>query len=87
MTAGPPPGGGVSGRLRRLPRRAWIAITGTATAASLGLALLVFTAVFISVAIPRASLGQRTRRSSVSSPRRPPRQRRYSAISLTPHST
>jgi len=60
MTAGPPPGGGVSGRLRRLPRRAWIAITGTATAASLGLALLVFTAVFISVAIPRASLGQRT---------------------------
>ena len=60
MTAGPPPGGGVSGRLRRLPRRAWIVITGTAAAASLGLALLVFTAGFISVAIPRASLGQRT---------------------------
>jgi putative ABC transport system permease protein len=61
MTAGPPPGGGPSGRLRRLPRRGWIAISGTAAAASLGLALLVFTAVFISVAIPRASLGQRTR--------------------------
>ena len=60
MTAGPPAGGGVSGRLRRLPRQARIAITGTAAAASLGLALLVFTAVFISVAIPRASLGQRT---------------------------
>jgi putative ABC transport system permease protein len=60
MTAGPPPGGGRSGRLRRLPRRAWIAISGTAAAASLGLAFLVFAAVFISVAIPRASLGQRT---------------------------
>ena len=59
MTAGPPPGG-PPGRLRRLPRRGWIAISGTAGAASLGLALLVFTAVFISVAIPRASLGQRT---------------------------
>jgi putative ABC transport system permease protein len=60
MTAGPPPGG-LPGRLRRLPRRAWIAVSGSAAAASLGLALLVFAAVFISVAIPRASLGQRTR--------------------------
>jgi putative ABC transport system permease protein len=60
MTAAPSPAGR-PGRLRRLPRRAWIAISGTAGAASLGLALLVFTAVFISVAIPRASLGQRTK--------------------------
>jgi putative ABC transport system permease protein len=61
MMAGPRTGGGRPGRFRRLPRRAWIAISGTAAAASLGLALLVFTAVFISVAIPRANLGQRTR--------------------------
>ena len=61
MMAGPRTGGGRPGRFRRLPRRGWIAISGTAAAASLGLALLVFTAVFISVAIPRANLGQRTR--------------------------
>ena len=60
MTAGRRTGSSRPGRLRRRPRRAWIAISGTAAAASLGLAFLVFTAVFISVAIPRASLGQRT---------------------------
>jgi len=69
MTAGPPPGGtpgggtrggGAAGRLRSLPRRAAAAICGTAAAASAGLAVLVFAAVLISMAIPRASLGQRT---------------------------
>jgi putative ABC transport system permease protein len=60
MMAGPPPGGGTPGRLRLLPRRAATAICGTAAAASVGLALLVFAAVLISMAIPRASLGQRT---------------------------
>jgi putative ABC transport system permease protein len=60
VTAGPPPGG-LADRLRRFPHRAWITICGTAGAASLGLALLVCTAVFISVAVPRASLGQRTK--------------------------
>jgi putative ABC transport system permease protein len=70
MTAGPPPGGdtrgggapggGTPGRLRSLPRRAAAAICGTAAAASAGLAVLVFAAVLISMAIPRASLGQRT---------------------------
>jgi putative ABC transport system permease protein len=60
MTAGPPPGGGTPGGLRSLPHRAATAICGTATAASAGLAVLVFAAVLISMAIPRASLGQRT---------------------------
>jgi putative ABC transport system permease protein len=60
MTAGPPPGGGTPSRFRLLPRRAWTATCGTAAAASMGLALLVFAAVLISIAIPRASLGQRT---------------------------
>jgi putative ABC transport system permease protein len=41
-------------------RRAAAATFGTAAAASLGLTLLVFAAVLISMAIPRASLGQRT---------------------------
>ena len=61
MTAGPPPGGPTTGRLRALPRRAAAAICGTAAAASVGLALLVCAAVLISMAIPRASLGQRSR--------------------------
>jgi putative ABC transport system permease protein len=62
MTAGPPAGGGPPGRPRSqsLPRRALAATCGTAAAASAGLALLVFAAVLISMAIPRASLGQRT---------------------------
>jgi putative ABC transport system permease protein len=60
MTAGLPPGGVTPGRLGPLPRRAAAATCGTAAAASVGLALLVFAAVLISMAIPRASLGQRT---------------------------
>jgi putative ABC transport system permease protein len=40
--------------------RAWARIGGTGAAASVGLALLVFATVAISVALPRASLGQRT---------------------------
>jgi putative ABC transport system permease protein len=60
MTAGPPPHGGPPGRLRPGLHRAAAATCGTAGAASLGLALLVFVAVLISMAIPRASLGQRT---------------------------
>ena len=58
MTAGPPPGGGHSGPPRRRSARA--VICGTATAASVGLALLVFGATAIAMVIPRASLGQRT---------------------------
>jgi putative ABC transport system permease protein len=54
------PGGGALGGLRSLPRRAAAAICGTAAAASVGLAVLVFAAVLISMAMPRASLGQRT---------------------------
>ena len=57
---GLPPDGGPAVRLRALPRRAATTTCGTAAAASLGLALLVFAAVLISMAIPRASLGQRT---------------------------
>ena len=59
MTAGPPPGGG-PGRLRPRLHGAWTTVCGTATAASVGLALLVFGTVAISLAIPRGSLGQRT---------------------------
>jgi putative ABC transport system permease protein len=40
--------------------RAWVRIGGTGAAASVGLALLVCATVAISVALPRASLGQRT---------------------------
>jgi putative ABC transport system permease protein len=56
MTARRAPAGG----RRPSPRNAWAGITGTATAASLGLALLVLGTVLISVALPRASLSQRT---------------------------
>src|SRR6202046_983495 len=42
------------------PRGAWTAICGTSAAASIGLALLVLGTVFISMAIPRESLGLRT---------------------------
>ena len=45
--------------LRRLLRGAWTAICGTSPAASIGLALLVLGTVFISMAIPRESLGLR----------------------------
>jgi putative ABC transport system permease protein len=40
--------------------RAWFRIGGTGAAASMGLAALVLATVAISVALPRASLGQRT---------------------------
>jgi putative ABC transport system permease protein len=56
MTARRAPAGG----RRPSPRDAWVAITGTGVAASLGLALLVLGTVLISVALPRASLSQRT---------------------------
>ncbi len=42
------------------PRGAWTGICGTSAAASIGLALLVLGTVFISMAIPRESLGLRT---------------------------
>lgn len=42
-------------------RTAWSALTGTGAAASIGLALLVAVCTFIAVAVPRASLGSRTR--------------------------
>lgn len=58
MTAGPPPGG-VPGRLRSRLHGGWTAVCGTAAAASVGLALLVFGTAAISMAIPRGSLGQR----------------------------
>jgi putative ABC transport system permease protein len=57
---GPPPGAAPAVRLRALPRQAATTTCGTAAAASLGLSLLVFAAVLVSMAIPRASLGQRT---------------------------
>ena len=41
-------------------RAAWPAITGTAAAASVTLALLVLVCTFVAVAVPRASLGYRT---------------------------
>jgi putative ABC transport system permease protein len=41
-------------------RGGWVVITGTGAAASAGLALLVLATVLISMALPRASLGQRT---------------------------
>src|ERR1700735_3315151 len=53
------------------PRGAWTAICGTSAAASIGLALLVLGTVFISMAIPRESLGLRTaalRRSLAAAP-------------------
>ena len=57
VTTGAPPGGAAGrGRLRQL----WTVACGTGTAASIGLALLVLGTVFISMAIPRASQGQRT---------------------------
>jgi putative ABC transport system permease protein len=59
MTARPPPGGG-PGRLRSRLRGAWTTVCGTTTAASLGLALLVFGTVAISMAVPRGGLGHRT---------------------------
>ena len=39
---------------------AWPAMTGTAAAASVTLALLVLVCTFVAVAVPRASLGYRT---------------------------
>jgi len=48
----------------RVPGRlgaAWAAMTGTGAAGSLALALLVLVCAFIAVAVPRASLGYRTR--------------------------
>jgi putative ABC transport system permease protein len=42
-------------------RTAWSALTGTGAAASIALALLVLACTFIAVAVPRASLGSRTR--------------------------
>ena len=39
----------------------WAGLTGTGEAASLGLGLLVLICVFVAVAMPRASLGMRTR--------------------------
>src|SRR5215467_3630593 len=48
--------GGVVNRARA----AWPAITGTAAAASVTLALLVLVCTFMAVAVPRASLGYRT---------------------------
>ena len=41
-------------------RAAWPAMTGTAAAASVTLALLVLACTFVAVAVPRASLGYRT---------------------------
>ena len=41
-------------------RAAWPAMTGTAAAASVTLALLVLVCTFVAVAVPRASLGYRT---------------------------
>ena len=38
----------------------WAAVAGTAAAASIALAMLVLTCVFVAVAVPRASLGYRT---------------------------
>ena len=42
-------------------RASWRAATGSAAAASLMLAILVLASVFVAVAVPRASLGYRTR--------------------------
>ena len=47
------------GRVSRA-RAAWPAMTGTAAAASVTLALLVLVCTFVAVAVPRASLGYRT---------------------------
>ncbi len=49
-------GTGLAGRARS----AWPAVTGTAAAASVTLALLVLVCAFVAVAVPRASLGYRT---------------------------
>jgi hypothetical protein len=49
-----------SRRRRPSARGAWVMITGTGAAASVGLGLLVLATVLISMALPRASLGQRT---------------------------
>jgi putative ABC transport system permease protein len=46
--------------LRDRIRAAWPALTGTATAASVTLALLVLVGTLVAVAVPRASLGYRT---------------------------
>jgi putative ABC transport system permease protein len=45
---------------RNTARTAWPAMTGTAAAASVTLALLVLVCTFVAVAVPRASLGYRT---------------------------
>lgn len=59
----PETGGSRNARLT-LPgraRQAWVWFTGTGTAVSAGLAVLVFACVFMAVAGPRAALGLRTR--------------------------
>ena len=50
----------MNGRRQGSGRGGWVVITGTGAAASAGLALLVLATVLVSMALPRASLGQRT---------------------------
>ncbi len=60
MTAPSGPGKAAGTGLAGRARAAWPAVTGTAAAASVTLALLVLVCAFVAVAVPRASLGYRT---------------------------